>query len=221
MTEPPFDEHGDRLRRALQAEAEAVTADPDGLERIRARINKRERQFGWLTVPWLRPLAAAGAAVFIAAAAVTATPAIEGIVSTGHDSPSAQGGNDQSLAINGPGASNRLGLPLSTTIGPDGIPRTAARPVQGVPVRGKPGRPGPDHGAGQNPQGGPLRVALDERLQARPRLADPACRGQHPARHATAAVLPAAQHAPLRSRHPINPHDHPRQSSRPPGRSSG
>jgi hypothetical protein len=137
MTEPPFDEHGDRLRRALQAEAEAVTADPDGLERIRARINKRERQFGWLTVPWLRPLAAAGAAVFIAAAAVTATPAIEGIVSTGHDSPSAQGGNDQSLAMNGPGASNRPGLPLSTTIGPDGIPRTAAPgPSQGVPVRG-------------------------------------------------------------------------------------
>jgi hypothetical protein len=137
MTEPPFDEHGDRLRRALHAEAEAVTAAPDGLERIRTRIDSRERSFGWLTIPWLRPLAAAGAAVVIAAAAVTATPAIEGFVSASHESTSAQGGNDQSVRLNGPGVPGRPGLPLGTTTAPDGVPRTAV-PGQtpGAPMRG-------------------------------------------------------------------------------------
>src|SRR5690606_19029395 len=38
MTTDPYDEHGEILRRALQAEAESVIPSDDGLERIRARI---------------------------------------------------------------------------------------------------------------------------------------------------------------------------------------
>lgn len=137
MTEhPPFDEHGDRLRRALQAEAEAVTPDPDGLERIRTRIGGHERRFGWLTVPWLRPLAAAGAAVAIATVAVTATPAIEGFVSASHESASDQDGGNRSTPTNGPGAPGVHGRPLDTTSGPGGLPQTTPGQTPVVPIRG-------------------------------------------------------------------------------------
>jgi hypothetical protein len=88
MTEP-FDEYGERLRRVLHAEAEAVTPSPEGLEQIRGKINKkRERRFGaWFTIPWLRPLAAVAASIAIAGVAVSATPALKTFVQTGHFSP--------------------------------------------------------------------------------------------------------------------------------------
>jgi hypothetical protein len=88
MTEP-FDEYGERLRRVLHAEAEAVTPSAEGLERIRGKITKRrERRFGaWFTVPWLRPLAAVAASLAIAGVAVSATPALKTFVQTGHFSP--------------------------------------------------------------------------------------------------------------------------------------
>jgi hypothetical protein len=88
MTEP-FDEYGERLRRVLHAEAEAVTPSPEGLELIRGKIaKKQERRFGaWFTSPWLRPLAAVAAAVVIAGVAVSATPALKTFVQTGHFSP--------------------------------------------------------------------------------------------------------------------------------------
>ncbi|MCO6006334.1 hypothetical protein NE236_15185 [Actinoallomurus purpureus] len=88
MTEP-FDEYGERLRRVLHAEAEAVTPSPEGLEQIRGKISKkRERRFGaWFAIPWLRPLAAVAAAIVVAGAAVSATPALKTFVQTGHFSP--------------------------------------------------------------------------------------------------------------------------------------
>jgi hypothetical protein len=97
MTQPFDDEYGDRLRRALHAEAEAVTPSPDGLERIRGKINdKHERRFGFsFSAPWLRPLAAVTAALFVCGAAVSATPALQNFVQTGHfssDSGSGDGG---------------------------------------------------------------------------------------------------------------------------------
>jgi hypothetical protein len=98
MTEP-FDEYGERLRRVLHAEAEAVTPSPEGLEHIRAKIaKKRERRFGtWFALPWLRPLAAVAAAIVIAGLAVSATPALKTFVQTGHFSPAERRGDGTSV----------------------------------------------------------------------------------------------------------------------------
>jgi hypothetical protein len=113
MTEP-FNEYDDHLRRILNAEAEAVVPSSDGLELIRSKINKRrERRLGlWYATPWLRPLAAVGAAVCIAIAAVSATPALKNFVETGHfstDSPGDNGravpGGGVSVSESGPGGS--------------------------------------------------------------------------------------------------------------------
>ncbi|WP_433183959.1 hypothetical protein [Actinoallomurus sp. CA-150999] len=99
MTEP-FDEYGERLRRVLHTEAEAVTPSPEGLEQIRTKIGKkRERRFlTWFAIPWLRPLAAVAAAVVVAGAAVSATPAIKTFVQTGHFSPDDHQGGGTSVA---------------------------------------------------------------------------------------------------------------------------
>jgi hypothetical protein len=106
MTDP-FDEYGEILRRALHAEADSVMPAPDGLERIRERINDprhhrvsaggqgRSRRLGWAWFgqSWARPLLAVGAATFVAVLAVSAPPAIHGMTSAGdrgpaaHDSP--------------------------------------------------------------------------------------------------------------------------------------
>jgi hypothetical protein len=102
MTEP-FDEYGERLRRVLHTEADAVAPSPEGLERIRTKINKRrDRRLGlWYAAPWLRPLAAVGAAVFICLVAVSATPAFKNFVQTGHFSPDDRGGSGQTIAGEG------------------------------------------------------------------------------------------------------------------------
>ncbi|MCF6469563.1 hypothetical protein FAF44_14350 [Nonomuraea sp. MG754425] len=69
MTQPP-DEHGDLLRRALRAEADAVVPSPEGLEIIRARISRR----GVRNLFWWRVGAAAASAVLVAGAIVMAVP---------------------------------------------------------------------------------------------------------------------------------------------------
>lgn len=100
MTEP-FDEYGERLRRVLHAEAEAVTPSPEGLEQIRGKIaEKQERRFGaWFTIPWLRPLAAVAAALVIAGVAVSTTPALKTFVQTGRFSP--EDGQNHSGSVTG------------------------------------------------------------------------------------------------------------------------
>jgi hypothetical protein len=104
MTQPFDDEYGDRLRRALNAEAEAVTPSAEGLERIRSKINqRRERRLGFLSLssPWLRPLAAVAAAVFVCVVTVSVTPALANFVQTGHFSPNSGGGNEQTVTNDG------------------------------------------------------------------------------------------------------------------------
>lgn len=91
MTEP-FDEYGDRLRRVLHAEAEAHVPSPEGLENIRARIDKQRERRLWYIRPWLRPLAAVSAAIVLSVVAVPATAAFKNFVQTGHFSP--YGGHD-------------------------------------------------------------------------------------------------------------------------------
>ena len=102
MTQPFDDEYGDRLRRALHAEAEAVTPSPEGLERIRSKIeDKHERRFGFsLSAPWMRPLVALTAAVVVCGAAVSATPALKNFVQTGHFSEDS-GSGDPGRVSNG------------------------------------------------------------------------------------------------------------------------
>jgi hypothetical protein len=86
MTEP-FDEYGDRLRRVLHTEAEAFVPSAEGLENIRAKIDKRRDHRLWYIRPWLRPLAAVSAAVIMSIIAVPATAAFKNFVQTGHFSP--------------------------------------------------------------------------------------------------------------------------------------
>lgn len=111
MTEP-FDEYGDRLRRALHAEADAVVPSAEGLEQIRTKIaKKRERRLGpffrsgLLAHSWVRPLAALGAAALIAIVALSTTPAIRNFVQTGHFS-SDDGSSGQGNGGSRPGGQN-------------------------------------------------------------------------------------------------------------------
>ncbi|WP_329257129.1 hypothetical protein OG417_18250 [Actinoallomurus sp. NBC_01490] len=104
MTQPFDDEYGDRLRRALHAEAEAVTPSAEGLERIRAKINQRhERRFGVfsLSASWLRPLAAVAAAAVVCVVALSVTPGLANFVQTGHFSPDSGGHKGNSAATDG------------------------------------------------------------------------------------------------------------------------
>lgn len=79
----PFDEHAERLRRALHAEADAVMPSPDALDRIRTRIalgQTPRRPPAWTCVPWVRPLAAVAAAAAAAALALAAPPMITNFI---------------------------------------------------------------------------------------------------------------------------------------------
>lgn len=126
MTEP-FDEYGDRLRRALHAEAGAVVPSPEGLEQIRTKIGERaDRRFvTWLAAPWLRPLAAAAAAACLAIVAVSATPALKTFVQTGHFNSGTRhdGGT---TGIDGKYTGGAVVPPGSPRPGPVAPPRPAA-----------------------------------------------------------------------------------------------
>lgn len=120
MTTDPYDEHGEILRRALQAEAESVIPSDDGLERIRARIADGAGRrsglgrfglgrfaFDRFTVGWARPVLAVAAAVAIAGLGVTAPQTIDLIQqSVGSKGPSEGGqghvAGDQSSTGGGP-----------------------------------------------------------------------------------------------------------------------
>jgi hypothetical protein len=71
MTQPP-DEYGDALRRALRAEADAVVPSPEGLEIIRARIERR----GVRNLFWWRAGAAAASALLVAGTIVMMVPGL-------------------------------------------------------------------------------------------------------------------------------------------------
>ncbi|MGV9303033.1 MULTISPECIES: hypothetical protein [unclassified Nonomuraea] len=75
MTLPP-DEHGEILRRVLRAEADAVVPSPEGLEIIRARIERR----GLRGLFWWRAGAAAAGAVLVAGTIVMVVPDLRNMV---------------------------------------------------------------------------------------------------------------------------------------------
>ncbi|MEV0620844.1 hypothetical protein AB0I81_46490 [Nonomuraea sp. NPDC050404] len=89
MTQPP-DEYGDLLRRALRTEADAVVPSPEGLEIIRARIERR----GVRNLFWWRAGAAAVSAVLVAGAIVMAVPELRSQVID--QAPVAPAGNESS-----------------------------------------------------------------------------------------------------------------------------
>ncbi|GAA3426902.1 hypothetical protein ACWDTT_22210 [Streptosporangium sandarakinum] len=72
MTESP-DEYGELLRRALNAEANSVVPSPDGLEIIRARIERRGLR-GLRGLVWWRAGASVAGAVLVAATVVMMVP---------------------------------------------------------------------------------------------------------------------------------------------------
>ncbi|MFD8527310.1 hypothetical protein ACFV0L_07840 [Streptosporangium canum] len=69
MTDSP-DEYGELLRRVLSAEANSVVPSPDGLEIIRARVEKR----GLRGLMWWRAGASVAGAVLVAATIVMVVP---------------------------------------------------------------------------------------------------------------------------------------------------
>jgi hypothetical protein len=151
MTDP-LDAYGDALRRALHAEADSVVPSADGLERIRTRINERQRRFGWawFTENWGRPAIALGAAMFIAAVALLSTPAlhaIEGI--TAGDSNSADTGGPDHSVTNGPNIPGQPGQPGqpypggSTSGEPTSSPSPQESPRVGTPACAPPPSSGP------------------------------------------------------------------------------
>ncbi|GGK71666.1 hypothetical protein Ppa06_29870 [Planomonospora parontospora subsp. parontospora] len=71
MTDSP-DEYGELLRRALSAEADSVVPSPDGLEIIRARIERR----GLRRLTWWRAGASVAGAALVAASVVMVVPGL-------------------------------------------------------------------------------------------------------------------------------------------------
>lgn len=145
MTTDPHDEHGEILRRALQAEAESVIPAADGLERIRTRIDERSRsRLGRAGLPglfggvlgsgtgavWARPVLAVAAAALIAGIGVTAPQTIELIQSAADKGPSSEGHRG------GPG---------------DGAPGT----LGGPPNAQQPAPPGPSESGAPADSGSP------------------------------------------------------------------
>ncbi|GIH77550.1 hypothetical protein [Planobispora longispora] len=71
MTDAP-DEYGELLRRVLSAEADSVVPSPDGLEIIRARVERR----GLRGLLWWRAGASVVGAILVAAAIVMVVPGL-------------------------------------------------------------------------------------------------------------------------------------------------
>lgn len=73
----PHDNHDEfeaQLRQLLKTEADSVQPSAEGLNLIRERTEKRAGS--WLGLPWLRPAAAVGGAVLIAASVIMSSPQV-------------------------------------------------------------------------------------------------------------------------------------------------
>ncbi|TNY35043.1 hypothetical protein [Thermomonospora catenispora] len=151
MTTDPDDKYGEILRRALHAEAEKVEPAPDGLERIRAGIERRSKTRTWdpalwlpdrlrpFTAGWARPILAVAGVMLIVALGVSAPQTIDRITSAG-DRGLPESRDDSVAAASGSESRQPSGGPAS--------PADPDRPP-GVPVS-----PGPTE-----PSGAPANVA--------------------------------------------------------------
>ncbi|MUN40148.1 hypothetical protein [Actinomadura litoris] len=202
MTPDPHDEHGEILRRALNAEADAVSPAGDGLERIRARIadGGGRRRFGlerfggaWLgpnrfAVNWTRPVLAVAAAVAVAGIGVTAPQTIDLIQhSVGSDGPSAGTGTDndgdrtdaQGRPIP-PGSPTPDGPSAAGSLTPSGSPSTTGSPGMSACVISPPPTP--------TPSASPSKKG--EEADAKPPAAKPCPGGGPPATSAPPTPAP-------------------------------
>ncbi|MGR6922489.1 hypothetical protein ACU635_50260 [[Actinomadura] parvosata] len=145
MTQPP-DEYGDLLRRALRAEADAVVPSPEGLEIIRARIQRR----GVRNLFWWRAGAAGVGAVLVAGAIVMAVPnlrsqIIEQTVAPAGDSSSEVPSNSSTTRSHQPPAKEP--------------PPQQSQPVVVVPESSAPPSPKPTRKAGSTSRPSPSPAA--------------------------------------------------------------
>ncbi|MBA9006904.1 hypothetical protein [Thermomonospora cellulosilytica] len=147
MTTDPHDEYGEILRRALHAEAEKVEPAPDGLERIRAGIERRSGGRTWdpaLWLPewlrpsggWARPVLAVAGVMLAVALGVSAPQTIDRIASVGDRGPS-ESREDPAVAASGSGSRQYPGAPVSP-VDPD---RPTGAPASPAPTA-SPGAPG-------------------------------------------------------------------------------
>lgn len=158
MTDP-FDEHAERLRRALHAEADAVMPSMDALDDIRTRIaqgHRPQRPPVWMTVPWVRPLGAVAAAAAAAAIALAAPPMIGSIIANpagSHQAGEGPGGVGRSNGYFTPPSQNpSVPTPLdSTSVGPTDSPAPSATPSLTTTCE----RPDDDHEATPDPSASP------------------------------------------------------------------
>ncbi|MFJ2031038.1 hypothetical protein [Streptosporangium sp. NPDC087985] len=142
MTDSP-DEYGELLRRVLSAEADSVVPSPDGLEIIRARVERR----GLRGLMWWRAGASVAGAVLVAATVVMVVPEFREQVSqtvnsgevnfTQSTTPDmsatsrAPSNNDQPPAVTRQGSSTTAPAPAprSTEPSPPPTPRATQKPA--------------------------------------------------------------------------------------------
>ncbi|MGC5011473.1 hypothetical protein ACLQ2R_11975 [Streptosporangium sp. DT93] len=150
MTDSP-DEYGELLRRALSAEANSVVPSPDGLEIIRARIERRGLR-GLRGLMWWRAGISVAGAVLVASTVVMVVPEIRERVIPSVDAgkeinftestPPDGSATSRPPAPPSPGPSNPAPLPIVTRSGADtpapeptsarsatASPRPSARPT--------------------------------------------------------------------------------------------
>ncbi|MEU1731268.1 hypothetical protein [Streptosporangium sp. NPDC020145] len=132
MTDSPDDEYGELLRRALSAEANSVVPSPDGLEIIRARIERR----GLRGLMWWRAGASVAGAVLVAAAVVVVVPQFR------HDTKQVHSNEVNFTVPTSPEMSATSRPPLRTA-GPSPAPARPGVTPPAPPVASKSGTPSP------------------------------------------------------------------------------
>ncbi|MFF4987617.1 hypothetical protein ACFY19_10530 [Streptosporangium saharense] len=131
MTDSPDDEYGELLRRALSAEANSVVPSPDGLEIIRARIERR----GLRGLMWWRAGASVAGAVLVAAAVVMVVPQFR------HDTKQVQSGEVNFTVPTSPEMSATSRPPLRTTAPPPPPVKPSVTPPAPSPSTAKSASP--------------------------------------------------------------------------------
>lgn len=123
MTIDPYDDYGERLRRVLHAEVDSIVPSGDGLERIRARVEKRRMRRAFLSTWWMKPVLAAVGAVAVAGSAAVAAPLLQQV---GGERLSAPPAVPQAPGAPAPGQTSAGGSPTPTET--DGGGETTSEP---------------------------------------------------------------------------------------------
>ncbi len=167
MTDSP-DEYGELLRRALSAEANSVVPSPDGLEIIRARIERR----GLRGLMWWRAGASVAGAVLVAATIVMVVPQFRdqgteqvhsGVVDYNVSTPPEMGATSRPPLKNNtpppvsprPSATPPAPAPTPTAKSATPSPKPSAKPSRSTKPTPSPTCPTPTDGTTVEPEGLP------------------------------------------------------------------